>query len=90
MTGEQERVPVNFELPRSLDPGNYQVRARATFGTGEIQQDSFAIHVLPIKPAPRVEARLALFDPDGKTREPFSKLGLQLPISPGQRRTCRL
>jgi hypothetical protein len=76
MTGRQERIPLNFELPRSLEPGNYRARARAAWSTGETQEDFFAIHVLPKKLAPRVDAKLALFDPEGSTGEALSKLGV--------------
>ncbi len=76
MTGQQERLPLKFELPHALGPGTYQLRARASFASGETQEDSLAVHVLPIKKAPRVDARIALFDPDGATRELLSSLGI--------------
>src|SRR5208337_3730139 len=46
-TGDQARIPLHFELPTTLAPGVYQIQASVTFSTGEIQQDSLAIHVLP-------------------------------------------
>ena len=66
-TGEQERVPLRFPLPSDLAPGEYTLRATVEFGSGEVQDDAFAIHVLPQAPPPRPAGRTALFDPVGET-----------------------
>jgi hypothetical protein len=76
-TGQQERIPVTCALPQALEPGTYHLKARARFGNGEIQEDSFSIHVLPKGPTPRVDARIALFDPRGETRALLSGLGVE-------------
>ena len=76
-TGEQDRTALRFDLPASLAPGQYELRATVTFAGGEIQQDSFAIHVLPPSPSMKPAARIALFDPKGETAAWLS--GRQVP-----------
>jgi len=66
-TGEQARIPLEFELPSSTAPGEYALQASFKFSDGETQEDSFAIHVLPQPKPPRIEAKVALFDPGGQT-----------------------
>ena len=66
-TGNQERIPLRFDLPATLPPGPYELTATVTFTTGEVQKDSFAVHVMP-RPQPATpSARIALFDPKGET-----------------------
>jgi len=74
--GRQQRIPVSFELPGSLAPGTYEMTMTATFSTGEVQEDSFAIHVLPPPEAPKVTGKVALYDPKGETSELLSGLGV--------------
>ncbi len=66
-TGEQTRIPLQFELPRNVMPGQYELTANFRFDSGETQDDSFSIHVLPPAPAPGLKAKIALFDPKGET-----------------------
>ncbi len=75
-TGGQERIPLRFELPRSLGAGTFQLTARASFSTGEIQEDSFAITVLPKKDPTRIDAKIALFDPESATGTLLASLGI--------------
>jgi len=90
-TGEQERIPMKFAIPATAAPGQYELtmlaslgslhktvnyKSTATFSTGETQEDEFAIHVLPHRPAPQIEARVALFDPKGETGELLKALGV--------------
>ena len=76
-TGEQVRIPVRLALPRDLKPGSYELKMTAKFDTGETQEDSFAIDVLPQVPKPEVSAKVALFDPKGETRKLLSKLSVK-------------
>ncbi|MBI2925074.1 MAG: hypothetical protein HYY24_05145 [Verrucomicrobia bacterium] len=55
-TGQQERVPLRFELPSTLPPGRYELQASFTFSNGETQTDSFWITVL-LPPAMASELR---------------------------------
>jgi beta-galactosidase len=66
-TGQQERIPLRFHLPDTLEGGAYKLSASVEFSNGETQQDCFLIHVLPPPPPPRLEAKIALFDPRGET-----------------------
>ncbi len=75
--GRQRRIPVRFELPESLAPGAYEMTMKASFSTGEVQEDSLAIHVLPPRERPRVSGKIALFDPKGETAEALRALGTQ-------------
>jgi beta-galactosidase len=75
-TGDQEGTPLRFALPADLAPGRYELTASVRFSTGETQQDSFAVDVLP--PAQPVHEALqtALFDPKGETAALFDRLGV--------------
>ena len=76
-TGDQARVPVQLKLPADLAPGNYQITANFKFSTGESQEDSFTLQVIP--PFARRHARvskIALFDPPGQTAKLLAGLGV--------------
>jgi hypothetical protein len=70
-TGQQVRIPVSFTLPDALAPGSYNLSATFKFSTGDVQEDSLSIRVLPRPPAAGVgtgaAARIAIFDPKGET-----------------------
>jgi hypothetical protein len=76
-TGQNERILVRFDLPRSRTARTYKLRLKATFSTGEVQQDAFALHVLPARKAPQVGSRIALYDPHGETAKLLDELGLR-------------
>jgi hypothetical protein len=73
-TGDQERIPLRFDLPRELAPGSYELEATARFSTGETQRDVFTINVLPTPARPAVDGRIALFDPKGETAKLLTSL----------------
>ncbi len=75
-TGERERIPLRFALPADLAPGKYELTATVRFGTGERQEDSFTIHVVPKPEPPRVGLRIALFDPKGETAKLLEGMGI--------------
>jgi len=76
-TGEQERIPLRFELPAALIPGKYDLSATFKFGNGETQTDSFSIHVMPRPQAPRVGGKIALFDPKGQTGKLLDRMRIR-------------
>ncbi len=76
-TGQQSRMPLLFALPTDLAPGEYRLAAKVEFDTGEMQTDEFAIHVLPAIVPPKVDSRVALFDPKGETTELLRTLGIR-------------
>ena len=76
LTGEQERIPLRFVLPDNIPTGQYELDASILFNNGEIQKDSFAIHVLARPPAPRVRGRVGLFDPKGETAKLLSRMSV--------------
>jgi hypothetical protein len=76
-TGDQHRQPLRFDLPASLPPGRYALTASVTFSTGETQDDSFTIHVLPPPRAAQAAQRIALFDPKGETARALSAMGVR-------------
>ncbi|HEV2211356.1 MAG TPA: hypothetical protein VG167_21535 [Verrucomicrobiae bacterium] len=75
-TGEQARVPVRLNLPANLAPGTYHINASFNSNTGERQQDSFALQVLPRPVPPHPASRIALFDPLGQTTKWLAGLGI--------------
>jgi hypothetical protein len=75
-TGEQERVPLRFELSATLAAGSYELAATVRFGNGETQKDTFTIHVLPSPSAVSAEGKIALFDPKGETGKLLTALGV--------------
>jgi hypothetical protein len=76
-TGQQERIPLRFDLPPKLAPGSYELTATSKFSNGETQRDTFSIDVLPHPAASSLTAKAALFDPKGETTELLSKLGIR-------------
>lgn len=75
-TGKQERILLQFKLPDTLKPGEYELTMSAKLSSGEMQRDSFAINVLTNIDKPELVAKLALFDPKGETAELLDKLGV--------------
>ncbi|MFQ5808590.1 MAG: carbohydrate binding domain-containing protein, partial [Armatimonadota bacterium] len=75
-TGEQERIPLRFELPAGVAPGMYELTAAVKFSNGETQRDSFAVHVMAPPQPPEPRGKIALFDPEGETGELLSHMGV--------------
>jgi beta-galactosidase/beta-glucuronidase len=76
-TGEQERIPLRFELPATLPAGSYELTASVRFGAGETQKDAFTIHVLPRPSDPALNGKIALLDPKGETKKLLSALDVR-------------
>jgi hypothetical protein len=76
-TGDQARIPVRWELPVGLAPERHELSARVRFSNGEIQSDSFAVHLLPFPPVPLVSAKIALYDPQGETSQWLNGMGIR-------------
>ncbi|MBI1390345.1 MAG: hypothetical protein GC154_18045 [bacterium] len=75
-TGEIVKIPVSFDIPRSAEPGAYPVNMSARFDSGPIQKDQFVIHVLRDKASDPFDARIALYDPTGETKQGLDSLGI--------------
>jgi hypothetical protein len=76
-TGQQARISMRFALPAGVRPGEYKLNAKAVFNSGQIQEDEFIIHVLPRRPLPRAEVKVAMFDPKGETTELLKDMGVR-------------
>jgi hypothetical protein len=76
-TGEQERLPLRFDLPDTLPAGTYLLNATVRFSTGETQKDSFVIDVLPRPSALPEGVKIALFDPKGETAKLLTGLNVR-------------
>ncbi len=76
-TGQLGRIPIRISLPANLAVGTYPLTMKMAPGSGEIQEDTFEIHVLPPRPAVRVRTKVAVFDPKGETAELLRALGVQ-------------
>ncbi|MBI5691697.1 MAG: hypothetical protein HZC55_16560 [Verrucomicrobia bacterium] len=77
--GRKESVPIRVTLAIGQAPGDWVLKARVRFSTGETQEDEFRLQVLPASRDghPSVGAvRLALLDPRGETAELLSRLGV--------------
>ncbi len=75
-TGEQGRIPLQFALPITLSAGEYELTMTVKFSSGEVQKDSFAVHVLPPIKDPKLEIKIALYDPRGETAKLLDKMGI--------------
>ena len=76
-TGEQHRVTVRFTLPKNLAPGKFALKSSVVFyDSGELQEDELSIHVIRRPAAPKVSAKVALFDPHGETAKLLAELGV--------------
>ena len=68
-TGQQHRILLCFDLPTSLAPGTYEIRATFHFDNNKIQTDHLSIDIMPPQKTGRVVDKIALFDPNGQTRK---------------------
>jgi beta-galactosidase len=76
-TGQQLRIPLQFELPADLAPGTYELTASVKFSSGETQTDAFSVHVMaPAEPA-EPDSKIALFDPEGETGDLLAGMGVR-------------
>jgi hypothetical protein len=75
-TGEQERIPLRFELPADTAAGAHEISATVKFSNGETQKDNFAIHVMPKPQAAKTSGKIALFDPKGETAKWLGTMGV--------------
>jgi len=76
-TGEQERILLSLDLPDELVPGAYKLKIVVKFSTGEVQDDSFVVHVLSQVSPLKMKGRVALFDPKGETGSLMKTLGIE-------------
>lgn len=76
-TGEQERLPIDFDLPEKLAPGTYELAAAVRFANGELQKDSFVLHVVPPQTKRHEPGRIALLDPKGETGKALGGTGVK-------------
>ncbi len=85
--GEQTRIPLRWKLPEVLAPGDYpltmkarlqssRVAAESASDSEDTQTDALAIHVMEHPQPLHLNARIALFDPQGETRQLMNKLGV--------------
>jgi len=75
-TGEQERIGLRIDLPDSVAAGRYELALAVEFSTGERQEDSFSVDVMPQPAPPAAGANVAVFDPKGETVELLQGLGI--------------
>lgn len=76
-TGDQERIPLQFDLPADLGSGRYELTATVHCADREMQKDSFVIHVLPRPTDPHSRMKIALLDPRGETARLLKDQGVR-------------
>jgi hypothetical protein len=88
-TGEQQHIPLRFDLAATLAPGRYELRATVKFAGGETQVDSFDVHLLPPATPLKPTGEIAVFDPKGETGKwltglhvPYQKVEANADLSP--------
>jgi hypothetical protein len=74
--GDQEHIPLRFDLPDTLPSGNYELTATVLFRGRETQKDSFTISVLPRPADVAGGAKIALLDPKGETSKLLTGLNV--------------
>jgi hypothetical protein len=87
-TGQIERVLIRIPLPAASPSGTFDLRLAVDFSTGQTQDDSFAVQILPAEarvpaaPSPtNLTARtapssIALFDREGETKKLLDEMGI--------------
>lgn len=76
-TGDQEQIPLRFNLPATLAPGEYKLDIKVRFSKGGTQEDSFDIHVLPQVQPLKSGGKIALYDPKGETGQLLNAMGFK-------------
>lgn len=79
-TGQQERLPLRWQLPSNLPPGQYELNMVAKFADEETQTDTLAIHVMPAPPPVGVRGKIAVFDPPGETAAWLKRKGVSFQV----------
>lgn len=76
-SGEQERIPLRFDLPSSLPAGNYELSADFKINDSISRTDSFQIHIMPVRKQDQIISITALFDPKGETARLLDSFGVK-------------
>jgi hypothetical protein len=76
-TGDQEHIPLRFDLPDTLPAGNYELTATVCFDGRETQKDSFTINVLSRPADVPAGVRIALLDSRGETSKLLTGLNVR-------------
>ncbi len=76
-TGQQQRIPLRFDLLADMAPGRYELKATFSFNNGESQTDSFLIDIMPLRQFDPPAGKIALFDPKGQTRKLLDDMGIR-------------
>ena len=75
-TGMQERIPLKFNLPASLAPGQYEIQADFLINKKISLSDTFKIHILAQSSKSQITSKIALFDPPGETAKLLDSNGI--------------
>jgi hypothetical protein len=78
--GQQERVPIRFNVPLSIAPVSYVITASVKFDNGERQNDDFMLEVVPKPRALTQSGRTALYDPKGETTKLLKEIGWRVDL----------
>jgi hypothetical protein len=78
-TGQQQRIALRLKLPDDLTPGKYDLSATFKFDNGQVQTDSVSINILQHQKIPKVDGKIALFEPKGQTGKLLNGVGIKYP-----------
>ncbi|MCF7849988.1 MAG: hypothetical protein K9M45_14135, partial [Kiritimatiellales bacterium] len=67
--GDVLLLPISFTAPDVDDRSEFIVEMQLSENGEPVAEDSFAIHVFPETSPPRLSAKAAIWDPEGKTRK---------------------
>ncbi len=76
-TGQQERIPLALALPAALPAGKYELSMEVTFSSGQVQKDTFTIHVMPGPASPSLAEKIAIFDPHGQSSAMLAAMSIK-------------
>jgi beta-galactosidase len=75
--GQQERIPISFDLTATSPSGRYELTSEVRFANDELQRDRFEINIVGRPAAAVLTGKIALFDPNGETGTLLSRLGVR-------------
>ena len=71
--GERKQIPFRAALPEVAGREEFKLEVLLTFGDGKTDRDEFPFQVFPVSVPAKTQAKLSVFDPEGKLKEYLGK-----------------